>query len=206
MALISSYPLLKPQLGDKVLGSNVVDTSGNTVTGNPTVQYNFTDVKALVNPVYSQSLSSFNSSPITPGNNNTGVAIVFGGASGLSTDDVMIDSAGKVTFNKIGSYVIQQIHYAQATSGNNIVLNFKTLQGTTQVGPTSTTSFLSNSSTARHRIDIISYVNITTLNTEYTFYIQNPTTGGIGSLQPQTIEDAWGTNVPSAQIIITKLK
>ena len=45
MAQISSYPLLTPQLGDKLLGSNVVDSTGNPVLGNPTCQYNFTDVK-----------------------------------------------------------------------------------------------------------------------------------------------------------------
>ena len=48
MAQISSYPLLTPQLGDKILGSNTTDTAGNPVSGNPTVQYKFLDVKTLV--------------------------------------------------------------------------------------------------------------------------------------------------------------
>ena len=41
MAQISSYPILDPQFGDKVLGSNTVDSAGNPVEGNPTVQYTF---------------------------------------------------------------------------------------------------------------------------------------------------------------------
>ena len=42
MAQISSYPILDPQLGDKVLGSNTVDSAGNPVEGNPTVPVSYT--------------------------------------------------------------------------------------------------------------------------------------------------------------------
>ena len=48
MAQISSYPSLVPQLGDNVLGSNTVDTAGNPVIGNPTVQYSISSVKSVV--------------------------------------------------------------------------------------------------------------------------------------------------------------
>jgi len=60
MAQISSYPLLKPQLGDKILGSNLFDSSGNAVVGNPTCQYNFTDVKSLIDQQYTEKLSAYN--------------------------------------------------------------------------------------------------------------------------------------------------
>ena len=43
MAQISSYPILTPQLGDNILGSNNVDSTGTAVIGNPTCQYKFTD-------------------------------------------------------------------------------------------------------------------------------------------------------------------
>ncbi len=206
MAIIYSYPTLTPQLGDKVLGSNIYDAQGMPVQGNPTVQYTFTAVKELVDQQYIEKLSSSNTNVITPGNNNTGSPIIFGAAQGSSSDEVMIAADGKVTFNRPGSYIIDQIYYAQATSGNNIILNFKTVQdGATQVGPTTTVKFLSNSSTARQRVDIKSYVNIVSSNYYY-FWIQNPTSGATASLQPESVAAAWGTDVPSAQIIITKLQ
>ena len=205
MAIISSYPVITPQLPDKLLGSNNVDSAGDPVLGNPTVQYTITSVKELVDQHYSQKLSSSNMAPIVPGISDTGIVLLFPNAITSSTS-VTIDAAGKVVFAHTGSYIIQQIYYAQATSGTNIQLNFKTVQdGTTQVGPTTTTSFLSNSSTARHRVDITSYVKITTADTFYHFWLQNPSVAAAGSLQPQTIAGAWGTNTPSAQIIITKL-
>ena len=77
MAQISSYPLLKPQLGDKVLGSNVFDSSGNAVLNNPTCQFNFTDVKSLIDQQYTEKLSASNTGTITPGNNNTGVILTL---------------------------------------------------------------------------------------------------------------------------------
>ena len=205
MAIISSYPVSTPQLGDKILGSNIVDASGAAVIGNPTVQFTITSIKEVVDQHYIQKLSSSNTTSIIPGISDTGIILLFPTAITTSTS-VTIDAAGKVAFADTGSYIIQQIYYAQATSGTNIQLNFKTVQDSaTQVGPTTTTSFLSNSSTARHRVDITSYVKITTANTFYHFWLQNPSVAAAGSLQPQTIAAAWGTIVPSAQIIITKL-
>jgi len=213
MAQISSYPLLIPQLGDKILGSNNIDSAGNAVTGNPTCQFNLTSVKTIVDQNYIQKLSASNPTPFTPGNNNTGNIITFGAAQGTTADDVMIDAAGKVTFNIKGNYIIEQIYYAQATANNNAVLNWKTLQNviasngvtvTTQIGPTTTHTWLSTTSTARHRVDITSYINVVA-GAYYNFWLQNPTTGATGNLTGQTIADAWATDVPSAQLIITKL-
>tara|TARA_R100000935_G_scaffold24916_1_gene44550 strand:+ start:245 stop:865 length:621 start_codon:yes stop_codon:yes gene_type:complete len=205
MAIISSYPVILPQLADQVLGSNNVDSYGDPVPNNPTVQYTIKSVKTLIDQHYSQKLFSSNLSAVTPGNNDIGSILVFPNTITSSTS-VTIDAAGKVTFADTGSYTIQQIYYAQATSGTNIQLNFKTIQdGVTQIGSTTTTSFLSNSSTSKHRIDITSFVDITVSGTFYHFWIQNPEDGGFGSLQPQTIAAAWGTDAPSAQLIITKL-
>ena len=58
MAIIYSYPTLTPQFADKVLGSNLVDASGNAVSGNPTVQYSFTDIKALVDQNFIEQFTS----------------------------------------------------------------------------------------------------------------------------------------------------
>ena len=206
MAIISSYPVSIPQLADKILGTNAVDAYGAPIPNNPTVQYTLTSIKNIVDQHYSQKISTSKDVGITPTYDNVGVPIIFGAVDIVTADVSYTAATGTITFNTIGSYSIEQIYYAQATSGNNVQLNFKTLQGgATQVGPTTATSFLSNASNARHRIDIFSYIDIDTEGTYHNFWIQNPTTGGIGSLQPQTIPGAWGTNVPSAQLIITKL-
>ena len=206
MAIISSYPISIPQLADKIIGTNATDAYGNPVVNNPTSQYTFSSVKTLIDQHYTQIMSTSKDVGITPSYDNTGIPIIFGATDITTLDVTYVASTGTITFKTLGSYCIQQLYYAQATSGNNIQLNFKTLQGgTTQVGPTTATSFLSNASTARHRIDITSYIDIDTEGTYYNFWVQNPSTGGIGSLQPQTIPGAWGTDVPSAQLIITKL-
>lgn len=206
MAIISSYPISIPQLADKIIGTNATDAYGNPVVNNPTSQYTFSSVKTLIDQHYIQKISTSNESPIVPGVDDTGIPIIFGATDITTLDVIYIASTGTITFKTLGSYCIQQLYYAQATSGNNIQLNFKTLQGgATQVGPTTATSFLSNTSTARHRIDITSYVDIDIEGTYYNFWVQNPSTGAPGSLQPQTIPGAWGTDVPSAQLIITKL-
>ena len=209
MAQISSYPSVTPQLGDNILGSNVYDSVGNAVKGNPTVQFSFTNVKTLLNQQYVEKLSASSTvSPLTPGNNNTGLSLVFGPAQGTSDSDVMIDAAGKVTFNAIGSYSIQQVYYAGANAASgNIIFNFKTIQdGATQVGPTSTHSFVSASNNSRERIVITSLVNITQKGIYYNFWVQNPTSGATGFLAGQTVDGSWATAVPSAQIIITKIQ
>ena len=60
MAIISSYPVITPQLPDKLLGSNNVDSAGDPVLGNPTVQYTLTSIKELVDQNFVQQLSSSN--------------------------------------------------------------------------------------------------------------------------------------------------
>ena len=205
MAQISSYPLLTPQLGDSVLGSNIVDSTGTPVLGNPTVQYSLSSIKKVVDQTYIQALSAANESIFQPNYSNAGGIITFGAAQNTAADDVMIDIAGKLTFNTIGSYIIQQIYYAQGNTGD-ITLNFKTVKnGVTQEGPTATTRFANPGSNDRRPVYIQSYVNITVEGTYYNFWIQNPISGGVGSLAPLVVNGTFGTIVPSAQLIITKL-
>jgi hypothetical protein len=170
MAIISSYPTIVPLLGDKVLGSNTVDSTGTAVVGNPTVQYDLSAIKTLVDQIYSQKLSSFNAGAITPGWNNVGIPIIFGAAD--ETDpSVHIDAAGKVTFKATGSYSIQQIYYGQGTNPTNIILNFKTVQdGVTQIGPTTTSRFIPSATNTRLLIEINSVVNIVSSDTYYNFW------------------------------------
>ena len=58
MAIISSYPTITPQFADKVLGSNNVDSYGDAVQGNPTVQYSMESVKTLVDQQFVEQIST----------------------------------------------------------------------------------------------------------------------------------------------------
>ena len=147
MALISSYPLLTPQLGDKILGSNTVDSSGTLVSNNPTCQYNFTDVKALVDQNY---ISQLDSSSTTTTQGPTAVdtlySVRFGAAAGAATSNVqllqgtgVVGACDKIQFNETGTYQITLTYLVgvAGSSGNIPYLVFRTLQdGTTQIGPT----------------------------------------------------------------------
>jgi len=207
MALISSYPLLTPQLGDKVLGSNTTDAAGNPVAGNPTVQYSISSIKEIVKPFYIEKLSARNETTFSPGNNNVGKIITFGAAQNTSKDDVMIDVTGKLTFNTSGSYIIQQLYYAQGNTADDVTLNFKTVKNSvTQEGPTSTIRFQPGNANERIPVYIQSYVYIAAGGTSYNFHVQNPLSSAIGSLTPLVIAAGFGTVVPSAQLIITKLQ
>ena len=145
MAQISSYPLLVPQLLDKVLGSNVVDSSGNPVVGNPTCQYNFTDIKTLVDQQYVSQLESSSAVASQASALNTAYNIRFGTPSGLDSDSVQLLKGGgtstagdTIRFNKTGTYQIT-LTYSVGTINGAVqpLLIFRTLQdATTQVGPT----------------------------------------------------------------------
>ena len=146
MAQISSYPVITPQLGDKVLGSNLFDSSGNAVVGNPTCQYDFTSIKQLVDQSFISQLES--SSAVASQNSvlNTAYDIRFGTPANAATSHVQLLQGGgtvsagdTVRFNTIGSYQITLTYSVgvNQSATNTPYLVFRTLQdGITQVGPT----------------------------------------------------------------------
>ena len=145
MAQISSYPLLTPQLGDKVLGSNVIDSSGTAVIGNPTCQYNFTDIKSLVDQNYVQQVESSSGVASQASVVNQPYSIQFGVETGNATDNIQLlktnggdVGANKVQFNKAGTYQITLTYSVGVNQGANTpYLIFRTLKdGTSQIGPT----------------------------------------------------------------------
>jgi|TARA_R110000824_G_scaffold11758_1_gene51638 hypothetical protein len=146
MAQISSYPVITPQLGDKVLGSNLFDSSGNAVVGNPTCQYNFTSIKQLVDQSFVSQLESSSAVASQSSTLNTAYNITFGTPENAVTDNVQLLQGGgtltagdTIRFNTIGSYQITLTYSVgvNQSSANIPYLVFRTLQdGTTQVGPT----------------------------------------------------------------------
>ena len=146
MAIIYSYPTLVPQLGDKVLGSNIVDSAGQPVLGNPTVQYTFNNIKTLVNQDYIEQFSSSSAVASQASVLNQAYSIQFGAPVGGATDNVQLlkTNAGdagsnKLLFNIVGTYQITLTYSVgvNQSSTNVPYLVFRTLQdGTAQVGPT----------------------------------------------------------------------
>ena len=166
MAVIYSYPTLTPQLGDKVLGSNIVDASGAAVTGNPTVQYTFTDIKTLVDQQFIEQFSASSTAASQgPAATNTVHQIEFGPAINTSTS-VTIDVNGKVTWLKTGTYYVTQEYYLGGTQNNILLSLFRTYDGSAQVGATHVENYKVQETADRTRVVIKQMVNITVVITK----------------------------------------
>ena len=213
MAQISSYPLLTPQLGDKVLGSNVIDSSGNTVVGNPTCQYNFTDIKSLVDQNYVQQIYSFNNTNSQTPAINVVYNIRFGTPTGTAADNIQLlqgtgtaTAGDKIQFNFAGTYQIL-LEYTigqRGATANQPFLLFRTLQdGATQIGSTTVMKFQNNSTTESKSLIIPLTVNITKIGTYYNFQMIKDTVND-GSLVQQLNNVGWSGS-QTATITISKL-
>ena len=207
MAVIYSYPTLTPQLGDKVLGSNIVDASGAAVTGNPTVQYTFTDIKTLVDQQFIEQFSASSTAASQgPAATNTVHQIEFGPAINTSTS-VTIDVNGKVTWLKTGTYYVTQEYYLGGTQNNILLSLFRTYDGSAQVGATHVENYKVQETADRTRVVIKQMVNITdTEVNSYHVYQMVRDSGGAndGTLYKITNNNTW-TATPSAQLTISKL-
>tara|TARA_R100000231_G_scaffold40946_1_gene35681 strand:- start:267 stop:893 length:627 start_codon:yes stop_codon:yes gene_type:complete len=207
MAVIYSYPTLTPQLGDKVLGSNIVDASGAAVTGNPTVQYTFTDIKTLVDQQFIEQFSASSTAASQgPAATNTVHQIEFGPANNTSTS-VTIDVNGKVTWLKTGTYYVTQEYYLGGTQNNILLSLFRTYDGSAQVGATHVENYKVQETADRTRVVIKQMVNITDAEVNgYHVYQMVRDSGGAndGTLYKITNNNTW-TATPSAQLTISKL-
>ena len=207
MAVIYSYPTLTPQLGDKVLGSNIVDASGAAVTGNPTVQYTFTDIKTLVDQQFIEQFSASSTAASQgPAATNTVHQIEFGPANNTSTS-VTIDVNGKVTWLKTGTYYVTQEYYLGGTQNNILLSLFRTYDGSAQVGATHVENYRVQETADRTRVVIKQMVNITDTEVNgYHVYQMVRDSGGAndGTLYKITNNNTW-TATPSAQLTISKL-
>ena len=204
MAQISSYPILDPQLADKVLGSNTVDSVGAPVIGNPTVQYTFSSIKSLVDQNFFEQLQTQSTSTIDL--EQAGNPIIFGATDITGSHVTYTASTGKITFLTKGSYYIEQEYLVSGTQGGQLFPVFKTEQdGTTQVGQTITERWIPQRTSDRKRVSITSIVNITVAGTYYLFKGLWDSVGAQPSLQSEAITGNWATETPSASLKIYKL-
>ncbi len=206
MAIIYSYPTLTPELGDKVLGSNIIDSAGNPVVGNPTCQYTLKDVKTVVDQNFVQQLYSSSALTITPPADNTGASIKFGATNaGTSTDNVYYTAASNnFTFNTTGTYYVQLTYNTRGNSGNSPEFIFITKDSAgAQIGPTTLNKITRGATADRVPVNIELMLNITSASTVYQFWVAQAS-GGTGALVVNAFATGW-TDVPSAAITISKL-
>jgi hypothetical protein len=207
MAIISSYPTITPKLADKVLGSNNVDSYNDPVPGNPTVQYSMESVKTLVDQDFIEQINTSRLTSYTPPRDNVGEPLIFGDVTlgGNASNTKYDHTTGQITFNTTGTYYIQQYYLSSSVGDSQPYILFKTMQNaTSQIGPTVVERWNSPNSADRHRIMVENIVNITIAGTYYYIWSCNPEDGAEASLTLQNV-GGFGTDTPSAQLIISKL-
>ena len=207
MAIISSYPTITPKLADKILGSNNVDSYGDPVPGNPTVQYTMTSVKTLVDQAFVQQLYSFQTDTVNIPISQTGQRVVFGG-NNQSSPNVTIDATGKIKFLTMGTYYIEQRYQLASDINANVEFYFKKIKETApvaQIGQTTGLRLKSNASANKTPLIITEIFQVTVANTEYGYWVTTDTTLSPGTLQSMVPSGGFGTPVPSSSITISKL-
>ena len=202
MAQISSYPLLTPQLGDSILGSNTVDTAGNTVLGNPTVQYSISSVKAVVDQAFIQQLTSA-STLAAQDATAAATSVKFGALQDLG--NVKLEANGTLTIKTIGTYYITLDYiYGQRTATANVTtILFNVLQNGAQLGNTTSIRFQDNNISQGTSVSIPIMVTTILPNTVYNFQLAETNTGA--QLVQLTNAVAGFTDSPCAAITISKL-
>ena len=203
MAQISSYPTIAPQLQDRVLGSNNIDSAGVVVPGNPTVQYLFTDVKKIVDQGYVQQLTSF-STVAAQDATATATNITFGILQDLA--NVKLEASGTLTIKTAGTYYVtlEYIYGQRVALANVTTILFNTLQNNaTQLGNTTSIRFQDNNISQGTPVSIPIMITTTTANQVYNFKLAETGTGA------QLVAIANGVagfaNSPCAAITISKL-
>jgi len=206
MAIISSYPTSTPQLGDKILGSNVLDASGAPVVGNPTVQFTLTSIKTLVDQNFVQQLYSKSTSTITPPGDNTGASIKFGDSNvgdPVNGNVYYTAASNNFTFNTTGTYYIQLTYNTRGNGGNSPEFIFITKDSAgAQVGPTTLNKITRGVTADRVPVNIDIMLNVTS-SSSYQFWVAQAS-GGTGALVVNAFATNW-VDVPSAAITISKL-
>jgi len=203
MAIISSYPVSTPQLGDKILGSNIVDASGAAVIGNPTVQFTITSIKTLVDQVFTQQLTSF-STVAAQDATATATNITFGALKDL--DSVKLEANGTLTIKKPGTYYItlEYIYGQRVATANLTTILFNVLQSGVQLGNTTSISFQDNNIAQGTPISIPIMVTTTTANVVYNFQLAESGLGGARLVRLTNVVAGFADS-PCAAITISKL-
>ena len=202
MAQISTYATTStPTIDDKLIGT---DVENENVTRN----FLISDILAL-----SSSSSAFTATNVlyaasyidqTPSALDTPLQVKFGAAQNTSTDPVMIDALGNITFNQVGVYLFNGFGNIerQGSSGGVSVLLFRALIDGVQAGVVK--GFELNTTGVMIPYEVTTVINVTEVGTVLTWEILRDSSGvNQGGMYTHTASSSWD-NVPSAQIQIFK--
>ncbi len=189
-----------PSLADKLIGTDVNDS-------NNTKNFLLSDVAALINSatLFSLELSASSTVDQTPSGLDAPLQVSFGPAQNSSSDPVMVDASGTVTFNETGLYLINGYGNVErrGSSGGTTVTLFRFLLNGVQ--SSSTKGFELASTDIMIPYELTIPINITTAGTTVSFEVMRDSSGvNGGGLYTHTNLGGW-SNVPSAEMNIWKL-
>ena len=199
---ISQYNIdSSPSLSDKLIGTE-------TSSSNETKNYTLGSIATLFldNTEFSPVLAAQSFDEQFPSVLDTSLQVTFGTAQGTSSDPVMIDAAGEITFNETGVYLINGYGSVErrGSSGGVAILLFRFLVDGVQAG--SVKSFHLDTTNLNIPYEITFPINITTPGTTATFEIMRDSSGNnAGGLYPHTTLGPW-SNVPSSEVNIWQLQ
>jgi hypothetical protein len=189
-----------PSLADKILGT---ESSSDNATKN----YLLSDVKALMFQTFgvNRVLNGFSTANQLPVGLDTPLQVAFGAAQFTSSDPVMIDAAGTVTFNQPGLYLLNAYGTVErkGSSGGSAVVLFRSLINDVQAG--STKGFELNTVDIIIPYEVTIPLQIDTVGTTLKFQIMRDSSGfDAGGLYIHENLGGW-SDVPSAEISLWRI-
>lgn len=201
MAKISTYETDgNPSLADKVIGTEVS-------SDNATKNYLLSDIKSLMFGTFgvTQVLNGVSTVNQVPSGLDSALQVSFGAAQYTSSDPVMIDAAGTVTFNQPGLYLLNAYGNVErkGSSGGAAIVLFRSLINDVQAG--STKGFDVDKTDTFTPYEITIPLNIATAGTTLKFQIMRDSSGvDAGGLYIHENLGGW-SDVPSAEIGLWKI-
>lgn len=198
MATISTYPIDgSVSFSDKLIGTDAEDSS-------KTKNYTIGSILSLASSSATSVLYAFSTANQVPSGLDTPLQVTFGAAQNTSTDPVMLDALGNITFNQTGMYLFNGFGNIerQGSSGGTVSLLFRALIDGVQAGIVK--GFDLSSIGIMIPYEITTIINITEAGTVLTWEILRDSSGvNGGGMYTHTTSSSWD-NVPSAQIQIFK--
>ena len=199
MATISTYPIDgSVSFSDKLIGTDAEDSS-------KTKNYTIGSILSLASPSATSVLYAFSTVDQAPSVVDNPLQVTFGAAQNTSTDPVMLDALGNITFNQTGMYLFNGFGNIerQGSSGGVSALLFRALIDGVQAGVVK--GFELNTTGVMFPYETTIVINITEAGTVLTWEIMRDSSGvNQGGMYTHIAPGPWD-DVPSAQIQIFKV-
>ena len=150
-------------------------------------------------------LRAFSTATQAPSAVDTALQLTFGAAQGSTSDPVMINAAGLVTFNVAGNYAVRvKLQCGRTGATGTSILLSRILLGGTQLGSAACVKLTQTDATTPTDSRVV--VNATAAQTFVVQIMRDSTGSNFGGVYPQVATvAAWGT-APSALIVVSRLE